>query len=157
MLDKWLVCFHWASLTLTLTLLRCEFHSGLPFLGFICLFFRCFAIVLSSCAYECSLNASLHPGWVTYLDFTPETRSLRVRVRVNLIIICNPKQTPRGLTLTQLRYDVALWATISDYPYSWPLWQRYASKFVVTNMVRGYWVRVRGDERSKQLFEPIAG
>ena len=33
-------------------------------------------------------------------------------------------------------YDVALWATISDFPYSWPLWQRYSSKFVTTNLVR---------------------
>lgn len=32
-------------------------------------------------------------------------------------------------------YDVALWATISDFPYSWPLWQRYSSKFVTTNLV----------------------
>lgn len=33
-------------------------------------------------------------------------------------------------------YDVALWATIADFPYSWPLWQRYSSKFVTTNLVR---------------------
>lgn len=33
-------------------------------------------------------------------------------------------------------YDVALWATISDFPYSWPLWQRYSSKFIATNLVR---------------------
>lgn len=33
-------------------------------------------------------------------------------------------------------YDVALWATISNFPYSWPLWQRYASKFVATDLVR---------------------
>lgn len=33
-------------------------------------------------------------------------------------------------------YDVALWATISDFPYSWPLWQRFSSKFVTTNLVR---------------------
>ncbi len=32
-------------------------------------------------------------------------------------------------------YDVALWATISDFPYSWPLWQHYSSKFVTTNLV----------------------
>ncbi|CAB1119417.1 unnamed protein product [Ectocarpus sp. CCAP 1310/34] len=32
-------------------------------------------------------------------------------------------------------YDVALWMTISDFPYSWPLYQRYSSKFVVTNLV----------------------
>ena len=32
-------------------------------------------------------------------------------------------------------YDVALWLTISDFPYSWPLWQRYSSKFVTTNLV----------------------
>lgn len=32
-------------------------------------------------------------------------------------------------------YDVSLWATISDFPYSWPLWQRYSSKFVTTNVV----------------------
>lgn len=38
-------------------------------------------------------------------------------------------------------YDVALWATISDFPYSWPLWQRYSSKFVTTNLVRGLNIR----------------
>eukprot|EP00903_Cladosiphon_okamuranus_P017930 g16498.t1 len=27
-------------------------------------------------------------------------------------------------------YDVALWATLADFPYSQPLWQRYWSKFV---------------------------
>ncbi len=32
-------------------------------------------------------------------------------------------------------YDVALWLTISDFPYSWPLYQRYSNKFVVTNLV----------------------
>lgn len=32
-------------------------------------------------------------------------------------------------------YDVALWATIADFPYSWPLWQRYSRKFVTTNLV----------------------
>lgn len=37
----------------------------------------------------------------------------------------------------QYPYDVALWATISDFPYSWPLWQHYSSKFVTTNLVRG--------------------
>ncbi|CAM9712766.1 unnamed protein product [Ectocarpus sp. 4 AP-2014] len=32
-------------------------------------------------------------------------------------------------------YDVALWMTISDFPYSWPLYQRYSNKFVVTNLI----------------------
>ncbi|CAM9249732.1 unnamed protein product, partial [Hapterophycus canaliculatus] len=32
-------------------------------------------------------------------------------------------------------YDVALWLTISDFPYSWPLYQRYSNKFVVTNLI----------------------
>lgn len=32
-------------------------------------------------------------------------------------------------------YDVALWATISDFPYSWPLWQRYSRKFVAIDLV----------------------
>ena len=41
----------------------------------------------------------------------------------------------------QYAYDVALWATISDFPYSWPLWQRYSSKFVTTNLVRMISVR----------------
>eukprot|EP00903_Cladosiphon_okamuranus_P008190 g7887.t1 len=35
-------------------------------------------------------------------------------------------------------YDVALWATIADFPYSWPLWQRYSSKFVATQLVCDY-------------------
>ncbi|CAM9769234.1 unnamed protein product [Ectocarpus sp. 6 AP-2014] len=34
-----------------------------------------------------------------------------------------------------LPYDVALWATIADFPYTWPLWQRFASNFVVTNLI----------------------
>lgn len=33
-------------------------------------------------------------------------------------------------------YDVALWATIADLPYSWPLWQRFSRKFVATDLVR---------------------
>lgn len=32
-------------------------------------------------------------------------------------------------------YDVALWASISDFPFSWQLWHRYARKFVVTDLV----------------------
>ncbi|CAM9226822.1 unnamed protein product, partial [Hapterophycus canaliculatus] len=32
-------------------------------------------------------------------------------------------------------YDVALWATLADFPYSWPLWQRYSSKFVATQLI----------------------
>eukprot|EP00903_Cladosiphon_okamuranus_P019225 g17679.t1 len=35
----------------------------------------------------------------------------------------------------QYPYDVALWATIADFPYSWPLWQRFSSKFVTTNLI----------------------
>ncbi|CAN0091222.1 unnamed protein product [Scytosiphon promiscuus] len=31
-------------------------------------------------------------------------------------------------------YDVALWLTISDFPYSWPLYQRFSNKFVTTNL-----------------------
>ena len=34
-------------------------------------------------------------------------------------------------------YDVALWLTISDFPYSWPLYQRFSTKFVTTNLVSG--------------------
>ncbi|CAB1103554.1 unnamed protein product [Ectocarpus sp. CCAP 1310/34] len=32
-------------------------------------------------------------------------------------------------------YDVALWLTISDFPYSWPLYQRFSNKFVTTNLI----------------------
>eukprot|EP00752_Nemacystus_decipiens_P013816 g12266.t1 len=32
-------------------------------------------------------------------------------------------------------YDVALWATIADFPYSWPLWQRFSSKFVSSKLI----------------------
>eukprot|EP00903_Cladosiphon_okamuranus_P007272 g7050.t1 len=32
-------------------------------------------------------------------------------------------------------YDVALWLTIADFPYSWPLYQRYSNKFVTTNLI----------------------
>lgn len=31
-------------------------------------------------------------------------------------------------------YDVALWATIADFPYSWPLWQRYAERFINSHL-----------------------
>ena len=41
-------------------------------------------------------------------------------------------------------YDVALWATIADFPYSWPLWQRFADKFVTTRLVRGARARSAG-------------
>ena len=37
--------------------------------------------------------------------------------------------------MMSFRFDVALWAMISYVPYSWPLWQGYASKFVATSMV----------------------
>ncbi|CAM9361612.1 unnamed protein product, partial [Choristocarpus tenellus] len=32
-------------------------------------------------------------------------------------------------------YDVALWATIADFPYSWPVWQRFSSKFISSKLV----------------------
>lgn len=32
-------------------------------------------------------------------------------------------------------YDVALWATIADFPYSWPLWQRFAERFINSHLV----------------------
>eukprot|EP00903_Cladosiphon_okamuranus_P015305 g14139.t1 len=32
-------------------------------------------------------------------------------------------------------YAVALWATIADFPYSQPLWQRYSSKFVSSQLI----------------------
>ncbi|CAM9477738.1 unnamed protein product [Ectocarpus sp. 8 AP-2014] len=32
-------------------------------------------------------------------------------------------------------YDVALWATISDFPYSWLLWQRYSTRFIATKLI----------------------
>ncbi|CAM9352251.1 unnamed protein product, partial [Ectocarpus sp. 13 AM-2016] len=32
-------------------------------------------------------------------------------------------------------YDVALWATLSDFPYSWLLWQRFSSHFVATKLI----------------------
>ncbi|CAM9750544.1 unnamed protein product [Ectocarpus sp. 4 AP-2014] len=32
-------------------------------------------------------------------------------------------------------YDVALWATMADFPYSWPIWQRYSSRFVATTLI----------------------
>lgn len=34
-------------------------------------------------------------------------------------------------------YDVALWKVVADFPYAWPFWQRYASKFQHTDMVSG--------------------
>ncbi|CAM9126632.1 unnamed protein product [Phaeothamnion confervicola] len=32
-------------------------------------------------------------------------------------------------------FDVALWAVIANFPYSWPLWQRYLHLFVRTNFM----------------------
>ncbi|CAM9264062.1 unnamed protein product [Choristocarpus tenellus] len=32
-------------------------------------------------------------------------------------------------------FDVAIWATLSDLPYSWLLWQRYSHKFVASNLI----------------------
>ncbi|CAM9496666.1 unnamed protein product, partial [Choristocarpus tenellus] len=32
-------------------------------------------------------------------------------------------------------FDVAMWATLSDFPYSWLLWQRYSSKFVASSLI----------------------
>ncbi|CAM9556287.1 unnamed protein product [Choristocarpus tenellus] len=32
-------------------------------------------------------------------------------------------------------FDVAMWATLSDFPYSWLLWQRYFRKFVASNLI----------------------
>ncbi|CAN0146627.1 unnamed protein product, partial [Ectocarpus sp. 13 AM-2016] len=51
-------------------------------------------------------------------------------------------------------YDVALWMTISDFPYSRPLYQRYSSKFVVTNLISYV-----GDEHVTQdtVSDAVAG
>ncbi|CBJ28664.1 hypothetical protein Esi_0117_0037 [Ectocarpus siliculosus] len=51
-------------------------------------------------------------------------------------------------------YDVALGMTISDFPYSWPLYQRYSSKFVVTNLISYV-----GDEHVTQdtVSDAVAG
>ncbi|CAM9371978.1 unnamed protein product, partial [Choristocarpus tenellus] len=32
-------------------------------------------------------------------------------------------------------FDVVMWATVSDFPYSWPLWQRYSRKFVTSSLI----------------------
>ncbi|CAM9858332.1 unnamed protein product, partial [Choristocarpus tenellus] len=32
-------------------------------------------------------------------------------------------------------FDVAIWATISDFPYSWLLWQHYSRKFVASSLI----------------------
>lgn len=44
---------------------------------------------------------------------------------------------PGKPTQTKYRfpYDVALWATIADFPYSWPLWQRFSEKFINSHLV----------------------
>ena len=47
-------------------------------------------------------------------------------------------------------YDVALWLTISDFPYSWPLYQRYSSKFVITNLVSSCAEVVSGERRKRR-------
>lgn len=39
-------------------------------------------------------------------------------------------------SICKFRYDVALWATVSDVSYSWSLWHHYASKFVEIPLVR---------------------
>lgn len=53
------------------------------------------------------------------------------------------------------RYDVALWATISDFPYSWPLWQRYSSKFVATQLVRQRYSVFLDDFDKKATHNPV--
>ncbi|CAM9592837.1 unnamed protein product, partial [Choristocarpus tenellus] len=32
-------------------------------------------------------------------------------------------------------FDVAIWATLADFPYSWILWQRYFRKFVASSLI----------------------
>lgn len=46
-------------------------------------------------------------------------------------------ETPGEPPILEYRfpYDVALWATIADFPYSWPLWQRFAERFVNSHLV----------------------
>ncbi|CAM9634328.1 unnamed protein product, partial [Scytosiphon promiscuus] len=39
------------------------------------------------------------------------------------------------VTKYRFPYDVALWATIADFPYSWPLWQRYAERFMNSHLI----------------------
>ena len=45
---------------------------------------------------------------------------------------------------TSYSYDVAMWATIADFPYSWPLWQRFSSKFVSSNLVSVFSILLYG-------------
>lgn len=54
-------------------------------------------------------------------------------------------------------YDVALWLTISDFPYSWPLWQRYSGKFVASNLVSEQSLRRIGFDWIRQGVEREGG
>lgn len=47
-------------------------------------------------------------------------------------------------------YEVALWLTVADFPYSWPLYQRYSDKFVTTDLVRSS----QGDSPQELFFRP---
>ncbi|CBJ32724.1 expressed unknown protein [Ectocarpus siliculosus] len=53
-----------------------------------------------------------------------------------------------------LPYDEALWATISDFPYSWPLWQRFSRKFVTTNLIANVGVH---DVDDREVLDAVAG
>ncbi|CAM9549362.1 unnamed protein product, partial [Phaeothamnion confervicola] len=49
-------------------------------------------------------------------------------------------------------FDVALWAVISHFPYSWPLWQRYVHLFVHTNLMANLGLASTSDLSSQQAI-----
>ena len=54
-------------------------------------------------------------------------------------------------------YDVALWKVIADYPYSWPMWQRYASKFQHTDLIMNLGVMDAKDLAKQRSGEGAEG
>lgn len=72
---------------------------------------------------------------------TPEQRHVVGHLNGNAIYNNTDPEFVEYVNYTRARwnfdysYDVALWSTISDFPYSWPLWQRYSGKFVATNLI----------------------
>lgn len=74
-----------------------------------------------------ALYNNTDPAFVDFIDYT--------RVRWTESPEADPKDgEKKGIYIYP--YDVALWATIADFPYSWPLWQRFSDKFINTHLVR---------------------
>lgn len=107
------------------------------------------SVSVSGIPEQVTKNCSKHgPNNICFPMARKEVYSMYVEVPISSASTPFPhnKHPPISVTLryratppfdvSNGRYDVALWATIADFPYSWPLWQRYSSKFVATQLVR---------------------